>query len=512
MKPLLTKSKYINGLQCLRYLWLLFHEPQKVPEVDFLTQFRFDQGHEVGELAKKLFPAGVNVPFGDFKSNIAQTARLLTRDVTLFEAGIIADNLYARIDILNPTDNGEWDIIEVKSSTEVKDEHIQDVAFQRLCCERHGLKIRKCSVAYINNKYVRHGEIDPQQIFLQEDVTERVDETAAGIEGRIQEMFEVISLAECPDMPVGTHCSDPYECPVNICRQELPENTILTLHRATQKKYEFFHKGILFIKDIPANFKLTKVQQIQKTCDISCQPHIDTNAIKEFLSTLKYPLYYLDFETFNTAIPAYDGTRPYQQIPFQFSVHFQTPVSDRTAIQRTRPKKKIQFQLAMQFMLEERTNLAHYSFLADGTEDPRLDLLSELKKVLGETGSIIVYNQSFEKRVLTELGKAFPEYKEWAESVCERLVDLYEPFRNFDYYNTLQQGSASIKEVLPAVTGKSYKGMPIKGGEEASQAYLTLMFNEMTDEARNQLRNDLERYCGLDTEGMVWIIEKLKEL
>ena len=510
--PLLTKSKYINGLQCLRYLWFLFNEPQRVPEVDFMTQFRFDQGHEVGELGKKLFPTGVNVPFGDFKSNIAQTIRLLKQNVPLFEAGILANNLYARVDILNPADNSEWDIIEVKSSTEVKDEHIQDVAFQRYCCEKQGLKIKKCFVTYINNKYIKQGEIDPQQIFIQEDVTERVDEATTGIEDRIAEMFNAISLAESPAVPVGTHCNDPYACPITLCHLELPENTILSLYRANQKKYEFLHKGILFIKDIPADFKLTKVQQVQKTCDISCQPHIDKDAIKEFLNTLQLPLYYLDFETFNTALPAYDGTRPYQQIPFQFSVHFETPASTRTVVQRARPQKKVQFQLAMQFMLEEQTNLLHYSFLADGTGDPRPDLLTELKKVLGDTGSIFVYNQSFEKRVLTELGKAFPEHKQWAESVCDRLVDLYEPFRNFDYYNPLQQGSASIKEVLPAVTGKSYKGMAINNGEDASLAYLTLMFNEMPDESRNQLRADLEQYCGLDTEGMVCIIKKLREL
>lgn len=510
--PLITKSKYLNGLQCLRYLWLLYNEPQKVPEVDYMTQFRFDQGHEVGELAKKLFPDGINIPTANFGENITRTRELLKQPHPLFEAGIQAGNVYARIDILNPVGKGKWDINEVKSSTEVKDEHIQDVAFQRLCCEKQGLKIRKCLVAYINNKYIKQGEVDPQKIFIQEDVTERVDEATAGIEDRIAEMFNAISLAECPAVPVGTHCSDPYDCPVTICHQELPENTILSLYRANQKKYEFLHKGILFIKDIPADFKLTKVQQVQKTCDNSCQPYTDKNAIKEFLDTLQYPLYYLDFETFNTALPVYDGTRPYQQIPFQFSVHFETPSSARTVIQRTKPQKKVHFQLAMQFMLEEQTKLVHYSFLADGTEDPRPDLLSELKKVLGESGSIIVYNQSFERRVLTDLGKAFPEYGEWTGSVCDRLVDLYEPFKNFDYYNPLQQGSASIKEVLPAVTGKSYKSLAISNGEDASLAYLTLLFEEMSDQSRNQLRADLERYCCLDTEGMVGIISKLKEL
>ncbi len=201
---------------------------------------------------------------------------------------------------------------------------------------------------------------------------------------------------------------------------------------------------------------------------------VDKEAIKHFLGTLQNPLNYLDFETISPVVPMYDGTRPYQRIPFQFSMHI---VSD------------------------EHSRALHHSFLADGSDDPRPKLLSELKRVLRDTGSMVVYNQSFEKGVLLELAEAFPEFAEWLHSVCDRLIDLYAPFRDFHYYSPRQCGSASIKEVLPAVTGRGYEGMSIARGDDASLAFLRLTCDDVSVEEREQLRADLEKYCGLDTEG-----------
>lgn len=482
---LLSKSKYLNGLQCLKYLWILFNSPEQVAEVDASTQFRFDQGHQVGELAKKLFPAGINVPDDGFISNIKQTNELLKQRQILFEAGIKSADFYSRIDILIPVDENEWDIIEVKSSTEVKNEHIQDASFQRFCCEKNGLKIRNCHIAYINNKYVKHGEIDPRQIFKMQDITGEVNGAIIGIEDRVNNMLEVMSSLECPDVLVGSHCSSPYPCPVLSCQESLPENTILELYRGGKKKYELFHEGVLFIKNIPNGTKLNNQQKIQKWCDEKCEPYADKTAIESFLDTLEYPLSFLDFETFDTAIPLFDGIRPYQKVPFQFSLH----------------------------VLEvENTEPLHRSFLAASNEDLRLNLLLELKEALLGKGSVVVYNQSFEKKVLMELGEAFPQYRDWTDAVCDRLADLMSPFKNFHYYNPVQRGSASMKEVLPAVTGKSYEGMPIAKGNDASLAYLKLAFGDISYEEKEQIKKDLEEYCALDTEGMVRIVEKLNEL
>ena len=214
-------------------------------------------------------------------------------------------------------------------------------------------------------------------------------------------------------------------------------------------------------------------QGIQHACEQKNEVYIHQEGLKHFLNTLKGTLYYLDFETFSTAVPLLDGTKPYQQIPFQFSLH---------------------------------VNGEHHEFLGDKL-DCRLEFLKELKKVLGSTGTIVTYNQSFEIGRLRELGAAFPEYKDWVESVVVRIVDLIVPFRQFHYYNPKQKGSCGLKKVLPAITGKDYSHLEINDGGTASLSYLNMIYNNGPD-----VRNNLLKYCELDTEGMVWIVDELRGL
>lgn len=482
---LLTKSKYLNGRQCLKLLWLSFHEPDKVADPDDATQHIFDQGHEVGELAKKVFPDGVNVPPDDFMGNIRQTKKLLQQRRTVFEAGIMTGKIYCRLDILKPADDDAWDIIEVKSSTKVKDVDIEDVAFQKYCCQQAGLEIRNCFLMHIDNEYVRQGEIEPEKLFTTEDVTEQVATVFGRVPEKVEAMLEVIAAEDCPDIGIGKQCNSPYDCMVAGCREFLPENSVLELYRGGQKGFELLNNGILAMRDIPPAFNLTGSQRIQRDCVVSRQPYVDKAEIKGFLDTLQYPLYYFDFETFSTAIPQFDGTHPYQNIPFQFSLHV---VREGAFVPDS------------------------FSFLAEGAKDPRLALLKELKKRLGKRGSIIVYNQSFEKSVLEGLGQAFPEYQSWVEGVVSRLVDLIVPFRSFWYYHPAQGGSASLKAVLPAVTGKGYDGLGIANGEDASFEYYRVTYSDVPEEERRRVRQDLLTYCGQDTEGMIWIVNALRGL
>lgn len=484
MKKLLSKSKYLNGLQCLRLLWITINRPDLVPEPDVRTQHIFDQGHLVGDLAKKLYPTGIQVPDNDFNENLKQTQQLLRERVSLFEPGFLVDQIYSRLDVLIPIGTDEWDIAEVKSSTSVKDENLHDISFQKLCCEKSGLKINRCYLVYINNQYVRSGEINPQKMFTVEDVTERVIAAGKGIEERVKTMFDTLASPEIPKVIVGSHCNNPYDCSVTYCYDSLPENNILQLYRGGKKRFDLLYNGILKMRDIPGDVKLSKTQEIQKWCDTNKQPHVDQEAIRSFLNTLKYPLYFLDFETFNTAIPLYDGTRPYQQIPFQFSLHID----------------------------DGNSEVKHSSFLADGADDPRVIFAEELKKVIGDKGSIVTYNQAFEQRILTELGESFPQHKNWIQDACLRLVDLYVPFRSFSYYHPDQKGSASIKYVLPALTGKGYDEMEISNGDIASLAYLTMTQEKISEAEKQKIRMNLEKYCGLDTEGMIWIVKRLREI
>lgn len=483
---LLTKTKYLHGSQCLKYLWVILGDPKLIPEPDIVAQYRLNEGKLVGELAHQLYPEGIKIPFDDFTDNIEQTKAFIKQRKLLFEAGILANNIYSRIDILKPVDNDLWDITEVKNSTDIKAEYIPDISFQKFCCQKAGLNIRKCFIAYINKEYVKKGELDPKGMFKIEDITDTVNESMGNIQQEIDEMIKVINTEKCPDITIGQHCKDPYKCPLKEhCWEFLPANNVFNLSRGGKKSIELFNAGIYAIKDIPDGFKLTDKQHIQKKCALTNSVHISKENIEDFLNTLQYPLYYLDFESFLTAIPMFDGTKPYQQIPFQFSVHI---------------------------VKDKNNEVEHHSFLADGIDDPRKKLVTSLINVLGSKGSIVVYYQTFEKTRLKELAEAFPEHGVWVEKILERIVDLYSPFGDFHYYNSEQKGSASIKEVLPAVTGKSYKTMEISGGQEASISYVNVTFGNVSNEQREKTRKELEEYCGLDTKGMVWIVEKLKEL
>jgi len=273
---LLSKSKYLSGLQCPKLLWTQINEPESIPELDTVTQYIFDQGHLVGEYAKQLFPGGIDIPQDDFMENIATTKELLAERKPLFEAGILSGKIYSRVDILNPVNEDKWDIIEVKSSTSVKDVHIDDVSFQKHCCEKAGLKIRTCKLGYINNQYVKNGEIDPKELFILEDISTQVEEISESIEERVLNLLEVISNKTYPEVTIGKHCLTPYECPLRAeCWGFLPENSIFDLRGGKTKQISLYKQGIMSIKDIPNDIPLSRQQQIQRECVITGTTHVE---------------------------------------------------------------------------------------------------------------------------------------------------------------------------------------------------------------------------------------------
>ncbi len=483
---LLTKSNYLIGLQCPKYLWIALNEGKKIPLPDAATLHKFKEGYLVDELAKKFFPQGTDILADDFTTSIIQTKELIAQDKPLFEATILHERIYSRVDILTPASDNAWNIIEVKSSTKVKPEHLDDVSFQRHCCEKAGLKIEKCFLMRVNNEYIKRGEIVPKDFFAMEDITLEVNAVTKGIEQRIDDMFGIIDSTKCPDISISEKCDEPYQCPLKeYCWDFLLPGHIFELYDGASKSFPLFEKGIHSIKDIPLDIPLTARQQIQKDCQLCGKPYISKEGIRAFLNTLRYPEQYLDFETFSLSMPIFDGTRPYQKIPFQFSLHI---------------------------VKDEIDEPQHYDFLADSTNDPRLGFLSSLKDALRNDGSIIVYNQFFEKNVLKELGKAYPDYKEWIDGISGRIKDLLDVFKSFAYYHPDQRGSASIKNVSPALVGKSYKGMEIENGEHASLAFLEMAYGNIPEDRRKKIREDLKQYCHLDTEGMLLIVEKLREL
>jgi len=481
----LSKSKYINGLQCLKLLWVATNDPSRMPAYSAATQHVFDQGHVIGALAQQLYCGGIRLEQENIGANLRETTASLKLRKPLFEAGFSGNRLYCRVDILNPSGGEAWDIVEVKSTNDVKDEQLYDVAFQRHCCQLNGVNINR-SIMHLNRDYVKHGDINPRQLFVTEDVTDRLGEFADGLEKRIAEMLAVIDSDKCPETAIGRHCNAPYECLLQQeCWKHLPEHHVMTLYSGKKLGEDLLAQGILDISNIPEEIHLNDKQQIQKDCVIYGQPHIDTDEIKSFLKSLKYSLYFMDFETFATAIPIYDGTSPYQNIPFQFSLHVIT---------------------------KPRAMVEHYEFLAEGKDDPRPAFLAQLKQNIGPKGSILVYYAAFEKSRLKELAGAFPEYQVWVESINERIVDLNVPFRDFSYYHPQQMGSSSLKHVLPTLTNLSYEDLEIGEGTTASLKFMEAAFGNISNTERQKIRTDLLAYCGQDTGGMIEIVKQLKEI
>lgn len=492
MKQLLTKSKYLLGLQCPSLLWVAINDKEKISKPDISAQHKFKVGTLVGELATKRFIDGIKIPDEDFIGNLEETEKLLSERKPLFEAGFKVNfdkenEIFSRVDILVPIRTNEWDIIEVKSGTKVKDVNVEDVSFQKYVLEKAGLKIRKCFLMHINNKYVHKGNLDVNELFVPTEITEEVMKVEKGIDKRIENMFKIISAKEKPKICIGKYCKDPYECSLKyLCWSVLPKENVFDLYRGGVKSHNLYDQGIIQIKDIPNGTKLTDIQKIQRDCAINGECHIKEKEIKKFLDGLKYPLYYLDFETINPAIPKFDGMKPYQRIPFQYSLHIQK---------------------------EKGGECEHISFLADGTDDPRPKFLQSLKDNLGEKGEIIVYNESFEKGVITKCIEAFPEFKKWGLKILDRVKDLLIPFRTFCYYHPDQCGSASIKKVLPVLSDLSYKEMKIGNGGDASIEYERVTFDLDTDEKdKKRVRGALEKYCKLDTRAEVEIVEAMEKL
>ncbi|MGC9940817.1 MAG: DUF2779 domain-containing protein [Verrucomicrobiota bacterium] len=485
--PYISKSKFLQGLQCPKLIWSGYHAKHLFPEADDALQAVFDQGHDVGALAKRMFPSGIEIDTdpADFEGAIELTKKHLSARRPIFEATVAADGGYARADILQPVGRNEWDIIEIKSTTGLKEVHIPDLTFQAWVFSKAGIKIRRCFLGHINNQFVRHGEIDPKEFFTLRDVTPEVSQMSGDIEGLVRQMQKTIRAEKCPDIQIGKQCDSPYTCPLHEhCWSFLPPQNVLELRDDKKGRgWDLLKQGVLRIAEIPDGYSLSEKQKIQRASAISGKPHSKPIQIQTFLNGLIYPLHFLDFETFNMAIPIFDGTRPYEQIPFQFSLHI-----------RHQPGEKLE----------------HRRFLGRGRNDPRPDFMRELKSAIEPSGSIVVFNAAFEKSRMEECAVLLPEYEPWVSSVNQRVVDLLNPFKAFHFYHPAQCGSASMKLVLPALTGKDYTSLEIQEGGAASREFVRVTFTDVSEAERKRVRGALELYCGRDTEGMAWILDALR--
>lgn len=483
----LSKSLFLRGLQCYKSLYLDRRRPELRDEISYAQERLFEMGKEVGRYAQRLFPGGIIIPYEETPVSeqiIRTTDEIKKGTLTLYEPAFSYNNVFIKVDILHKSKAG-WEIYEVKSSTEIKGFYIDDVAVQCYVLKGTGLPISKAYLVYINNQYIRNGEIEVDKLFIIEDITEAIEQRQGFIEEEIKKMREVLKEDNIPDIDIGRHCHDPYDCDfIGFCWQHVPEDSIFELKGRGANGYELYKQGILSLKDVPSEL-LSDKQTIQVEGALEKKDFINQEAVKEFLDSLWYPLCFLDFETFYIPIPPFDGTRPYQQIPYQYSLYCKD---------------------------NENSELRHYEYLAEAGVDPRKELIEKLLKEIPEDACVIVYNKSFEIGVLKSLGGWFPEYKEKIDNIIDNIIDLMSPFQRKDIYFYQMRGSYSIKAALPLLVPEwSYENLEIKDGEMAMNAYFAMAKSQDPSEIE-KTRKALLEYCKLDTLGMVKMVERMNGL
>jgi hypothetical protein len=404
---------------------------------------------------------------------------------TIYEAAFIYDGVFVRVDILHKGTKG-WEFYEVKSSTACKEVYLDDIAIQLHTVQGAGVQIARAALVHINKTYRRQGPIDVHQLFSIVDVTENVLGRQESTTLEIARQRSVISGEE-PVIDIGPHCSDPYGCDFRQhCWAHIPSPSVFDLRdRGRPDAFALYLDGIVRFEDIPQS-KLGWRQRLQVGGTLHQQDHIDRSALCVFVESLWYPLCFLDFETtYMTPVPLFDGTRPYEQIPFQFSLHIQE-----------KPEGEVR----------------HIEFLAQGLDDPQRDFIHALVDALPEEGCILTYNQRFEIGILDGLANRLPEWRPHVEAMILNVRDLMAPFRKKHLYCWQMNGSYSIKKVLPALVPElSYNDLDINNGEMASPAFLQL--RTMTDpEEVTTMSRQLKDYCRLDTWAMVVILEKIRAL
>ena len=486
LKIRLSKSKFMSGLQCHKRLWWEIHDPD-APElkVDAAQQFLFDQGHHVGRVAQTYVPDGVliDVPYRERERRLRETAEALKAGArVLYEAAFEHDNVLVVADIL-ARDRKEWKLIEVKSSTKVKPEHLPDVAIQAHVLRGAGLDVRHAELMHLNRE-CRYPDLSG--LFEREDCTAEVEVLLEDTPKEIGAQLRALN-GPLPKVATGDHCFEPYECPfIGRCWPDPPPHAIGTLYRlGAAQRDRYVRRGYRTILDLPPDEELTALQERQRRA-VRKKGLIVESGLGAVLKQLKGPLAFLDFETVALAIPVWDGCRPYDQVPVQLSVHRQG----------------------------SKGRITHHEWLAEGPEDPRESMARKLIEFTRGAGSVLAYNAPFEKRCIQALREHLPRLAAQLRDIEDRLVDLL-PLVRDNVYHPAFEGSFALKSVAPVLApGLSYDDLEIAEGGEASQMLSTLLFkgDEMKNADRARLRRSLLEYCALDTQALVKLYEALVRL
>lgn len=491
----LSKSKYCLLWQCPKQLWLETFRKELKTE-DASREARMVTGNEVGDLAMGLFGDYTEVTVlkedgrPDLSAMIEKTRQCIENGTeNICEASFSYEGLYCAVDILRRQDGG-YAIYEVKSSTKESEIYGVDIAYQKYVLEHCGVTVTGTYLVCINSDYVRGKDLDIQQLFKIVDMSDWVESETPLIPSRLKLAEKTLASPDEPTCDIGEHCTDPYDCAYwEYCSRHLPKPSVFDLYRLSgKKKFEYYRKGMVSYEDMLVDPKLNEKQLRQIQFQLTdCGDHIDQGGIQDFLNTLSYPLYFLDFETMQPVIPLYPGTKPYQQIPFQYSLHY---------------------------IEEPGGELKHKEFLAESGVDPRRAIAESLCRDIPRSVCVTAYNKGFECGRLKELAAQFPDLAGHLLNVQGNIRDLLTPFQSGYYYNRAMGGSFSIKSVLPALfpddPSLDYHNLEgVHNGSEAMTIFPKI--KDMPPEEQVITRKQLLAYCKLDTYAMVKVWEALIE-
>ncbi len=488
VSPRLSKTKFLAGLQCQKRVYLDVHHPEWASRPDPSTQAMLDMGTEVGELARCRFPGGLLIGESHRQREAAldHTASAITDPTipAIFEGAFLYDGVLVRVDILErmPTVSGmatNWRLIEVKSSSRVKNVHVDDLAIQRYVLQGMGLNVAAACLMHLNTQYVYRGDAhDLDELFTVKDVSELVAARGLDVPGQLASMQGVVSQPEPPSIEPDDHCHTPYECPYWAhCTRDKPARWIYHLPGSTKNLAEFIREGVTTIDEIPAGATLSSVQRRVKENVEWVSPRLS-----KVLADVRYPVHHLDFETIMPGIPCYSETRPYEPIPVQWSNHIE----------------------------EEPGHWRHQDYLHVEANDPREAVTILLLESLGKEGTICVYS-SYEQTILERLAERYPSMRADLKRVVRRLWDLFPVIRDH-YYHPAFCGSYSIKSVLPAVVPSlDYGDLVIQEGGSAAQQYYRMVFRETDWIEKDAIGQALREYCKRDTLAMMELRRGLRE-
>ena len=485
----LSKSRYTLGCRCPRLLWLQFRRPEALPEDEDMKN-RAEQGRQVGEIARGLNGDYTLIPYSEDKTEMAaETRALLERgEKNIAEASFICEGLFCSVDLLISHGGGSVTVIEVKSAAQPDRERWrQDVSFQSYVLRKLGYHVEKVYLAHVDSSYVRHGDIDLKAFFQLTDMTEETERAEAEVEEMIMRLRAEPETEPAPCL--GEACN---KCPAfGLCTDGLPRPNVFDLPGVGcnfGKKLAYYGQGLITLEQLDAAEKLGVRQRRMIGGVLRGETYVDARAVRDFTDTLGYPIYFLDFETCQFAVPRYDGSRPWQQIPFQYSLHW---------------------------IGEEGGELKHTEYLAAAGADPRRELAERLCADIPEDVCVTAYHMDFENARLRELAELFPDLSGHLLNIVKNMRDLETPFAKQYVYLPAMMGSSSIKKVLPAICpddpALDYHSLEdVHCGTEASAAWIAMAC--MAPEEEKRLRANLLKYCGLDTLAMVKVWEYLKSI